>query len=361
MRQLFAAIVSMLLWQQTALGQLGEQVSPLTPEFAHVAVVSSMSKSLGTQTRDVLEKGMKSYHQQPEDFNSFVAANTKNFTKADLKFLKSLQNKFPANVTLPKFTYRDGKYETSALGVTIAFSDVDYWKNRIFVNGQVFKLNWERGLAGVYSDLQKQFPTATSMNIPFIDDAYAVIPLLVWVVILAIGAMGVSFWMKSKEKKRKILQQAMEETNREIKAQADTCEQSRNDSGAYENTFDLLSNMIQGEGQGNAVSQAMQVGMFRSIEENSNLSCGDSLDAILQETLGQTPSVMNASAKQIRGELCGTVYDEGGSFARLRNCMARFYSSHKEITVRRRNVTPSRYDRGAELIRDRWQYQNSSR
>lgn len=361
MRQFFAAFVSLLLWQQTALGQLGEHVASPTPEFAHVAIVQSMSKSLGVQTRETLENGMKTYHQQPTNLKSFTAANANNLSADDFKFLKNLQKKFPANVTLPKFTYHDGKYEAQALGVKISFTDVDYWKNRIFVNGQVFKLNWEKGLAGIYHDLNRQFPAKTSMTLPLINDANAAIPLLIWVVILAAGALGLSFWMKSKEEKRKILKQAMEETSRDISAQANTCEQSRNDSGAYENTFDLLSSMIQGEGQGNMVSKAMQVGMFRSIQENSNLSCSQSLDAILEETLGEVPSRINANARETRQQLCGFPGEEGGSFARLRNCMARFYSTHKELTVRRRNITPSRFDRDAELIRDRYQYQNAVR
>ncbi len=361
MRQFFAFFVSLLLWQQTALGQLGEHKASPTPEFAHVAVVHSMSDSLGMQTRNTLEAGMKTYHQQPTNLKAFIAANANDLSSEDLKFLKSLNKKFPANVTLPKFNYRDGKYEASALGVKISFSDIDYWKNRIFVNGQVFKLNFERELAGIYHDLNRQFPAKTSMALPLVGDAYAAIPIIVYLVILAIGALGLSFWMKSKEEKRKILKQAMEETNRDIKTQADMCEQSRSDSGAYENTFDLLSNMIQGEGQGNMVSKAMQVGMFRSIQENSNLSCSQSLDAILEETIGEAPSRINASAREIRQELCGYPGEEGGSFARLRGCMARFYSTHKELTVRRRNITPSRFDRDAELIRDRYQYQNAVR
>ena len=223
----------------------------------------------------------------------------------------------------------------------------------------MFKLNYEKGLASFYQELQQQFPQKTSMNL-VIEDANAFIPLIVWLGVFIVGALGIGFWMKSKHEKKKIIEAALVETAKDIQQQAQRCEQSRNDSAAYEDTFGLLTSMITGDGSGNMVSKALHVGMFKSIEEESNLDCAESFNKVLEETLGGV-SALNAAARQAKGELCGGLIDTSGSFDRLRSCIARFYSTHKEITVRRRNVTPSRYDNEAELTRDSNQYRNAVR
>lgn len=359
MRRLFALMVSMLLWQQTALGQLGENTAPVTPEFAHVALTQTMARAMATRTQSLLTEGMETYHSGAQDFATFVTANGDKFSKADQKFLNELQKNFPSNITLPKFHWRGDRYEASALGTTIAFSPVDFWQNRIYVNGQLFQLNYEKGLAAIYKELQQKFPQKTSMNL-FIEDANAFIPLVVWLGIFVAGALGLSFWMKSKAEKKRIIEEALVETSKDIQQQAQRCEQSRNDSAAYEDTFGLLTSMITGDGSGNMVSKALHVGMFKSIEEESSLDCTESFNKVLEETLGGV-SALNAAARQAKAELCGGVIDASGSFDRLRTCIARFYSTHKEITVRRRNITPSRYDSDAELIRDSNQYRNAVR
>lgn len=359
MRRLFALLVSMLLWQQTALGQLGEKTAPVTPEFAHVALTQTMSKAMASRTQTLLSEGMENYHAGPKDFATFVANNATKFSQADQKFLAQLQKSFPSEVTLPKFYWRGDRYEASALGATIAFGPVDFWQNRIYVNGKLFKLNFEKGLAGIYQELQTQFPQKTSMNL-FIEDANAFLPLIVWLGIFVVGALGLGFWMKSKAEKKRIIEEALVETSKNIQQQAQRCEQSRNDSAAYEDTFGLLTSMITGDGSGNMVSKALHVGMFKSIEEESSLDCTESFNKVLEETLGGV-SVLNAAARQAKTELCGGMIDPSGSFDRLRSCIARFYSTHKEITVRRRSITPSRYDNEAELIRDSNQYRNAVR
>lgn len=357
MNRFFALTLSMLLWQQTALGQLGQKSQPETPEFAHVALTKSMSVALSKRSAALMKSGMRNYESLPTNFKDFVTAHADEFSNQDAKFLRSIVSKFPAGVVLPKFSLKDGRYQTSVSGTNISFDAVDYWQNQIQINGKPFKIDWEKGLETVYQNLQRDYSESTSMSGLIINDANALPVLVIWLALFIIAGYGISWYFKSAEEKRKIIKQSLDETAKDLSAQAQRCEQSRNDEAAYDQTHDLLGSVMEGEGQGNNVSKGIQVAIFRSIEEKSNLDCSASISEILTQTLGTGAGSINADVRQAKETLCG-YGNSGGVLARLQGCLAKFYSTHKEMTAKRRSYESVDGDSG--LLRNQRRFREAS-